>query len=99
MIQQSEDVNRDSVTFAIPVSSVRPSSSTVPAPASSVQHHTSDSQAIATEPPSPFFTTHYVPEDQASTTAEAIRQAGLMMDRVKTVHENNQAAYDASAAL
>ena len=52
-----------------------------------------------TEPPTPFFTTHHVSEDQASAAAEAIRQAGLMMERVKTVHENSQAAYDASAAL
>ena len=99
VIQQSENVNRASVTFVVLVSSVRSSSSTVLAPASSVQHHASDSQAIATKPPSPFFTTHYVPEDQASAATEAIRQEGLMMERVKTVHENSQAAYDASAAL
>ena len=30
---------------------------------------------------------------------EAIRQANMMMVRMKTVHENSQAAYDASAAL
>ena len=71
----------------------------MPAPASSFQHHALDSQATATEPPSLSFTTHYVPDDQASAAAEAIRQVGLMMERVKTVHENSQAAYDASAAL
>ena len=71
----------------------------MPVPASSVQHHASNSQATTTEPPSPFFTTHYVLEDQESAAAEAIRQAGLMMERVKTVHENSQDAYDASAAL
>ena len=81
------------------MSSERPSTSTVPVPASSVQHHASDSQVAATEPPSPFFTTHHVLEDQASAATEAIRQAGLMMEWMKTMHETSQAAYDASAAL
>ena len=99
VIQQPGDVNRASVTFDVPVSSERPSSSTAQDPVSSVQHHASDPQTAATEPSTPFFTTHHVPEDQESTATEAICQAGLMMDRVKTVHENNQAAYDASAAL
>ena len=99
VVQQPGDANRTSVTFVVLVSSERPSSSTVPIPASSVQRHASDSLAAATEPSTSFFTTHHVPEDQASTAAEAIRQAGLMMERVKTVHENSQAAYDASAAL
>jgi len=99
VIQQSGDLNRASVTFAIPVSSVRPSSSTAQDPVSSVQHHASDPQAAVIEPSTPFFTTHHVLEDLASAATEAIRQAGLMMQRVKTVHENSQAAYDASAAL
>ena len=47
----------------------------------------------------PFFTTHHVPESRVDTAAEAIRQAGIMMERVKAVHENSEAAYDASAAL
>ena len=67
--------------------------------ASSVQLHTSDPQIAVTVPPSLLFVTHHVPEDQASAAKEAICQAGLMMERVKTVHENSQAAYDASAAL
>ena len=99
VIQQPGDVNRASVTFDVPVSSERPSSSTTQDPVSSVQHHASDPQAAATEPLSPLLLTHHVPEDQASAATKAICQAGLMMERVKTVHENNQATYDASAAL
>ena len=99
VIQQSEDVNRASVTFVVPVSSGRPSSSTVPVPASSVQHHALDPQAAATEPSTPFFTTHHVPEDPVSAAKEAIRQAGLMMEQMKVVHEASKAAYDASSAL
>ena len=99
MIQQSEDLNRASVTVVVPVSSERPSSSTAQVPISSVQHHVSDRQAAVTVPPSLLFVTHHVPEDQASAAKEAIRQAGLMMERMKTVHETSQAAYDASVAL
>ena len=99
VIQQPGDVNRASVTFDVPVSSERPSSSTAQDPVSSVQHHASDPQVAATEPPSPLLVTNHVPEDQASTPTEAIRQAGLMMERMKIVHETSQAAYDASAAL
>ena len=98
-IQQPEDVTRASVTFADPVSSERPTSSTVPVLASTVQLHASELQAAASGPSVPFFTTHHVPESQADAAAEAIRQAGIMMERVKVVHENSQAAYDASAAL
>ena len=50
-------------------------------------------------PTVPFFTTHHVLESQADAAAEAIRQTGIMMERVKVVHENSQAAYDASVAL
>ena len=67
--------------------------------ASTIQPHASELRAVATEPPTPFFTTHHVPEDQAGAATEAIRQAGIMMERVKVVHENSQTAYDASAAL
>ena len=46
-----------------------------------------------------LFSTHYVPEDQASAAKEAIRQAGVMMEQVKAIREASQAAYDASSAL
>ena len=88
-IQQPEDVTRASVTFVAPISSEHPTSLTAPVLASTIQPHASDLQAVATEPPTPFFTTHHVPEDQAGATAEAIRQAGIMMERVKVVHENS----------
>ena len=99
VIQQPEDVTRASVTFADPVSSERPTLSTVPVLASTIQLHASELQAAASGPSVPFFTTHHVPESQADAAAEVIRQAGLMMERLKVVHENSQAAYDASAAL
>ena len=43
-----------------------------------------------------LFTTHHVPEDQAGAAKEAIRQAGLMMEQLKTIRDASQAAYDAS---
>ena len=89
VIQQSGDLNRAFVTFADPVSTEHPSSSTVQVPALSVQLHASD----------PLFVTHHVPEDQVGVSKEAIRQAGLMMEQMKMVHEASKAAYDASAAL
>ena len=46
-----------------------------------------------------LFTTHHVPEDQAGAAKEAIRQAGIMMEQLKTIRDANQAAYDASSAL
>ena len=47
----------------------------------------------------PFFTNYHVPESKSDAAAEAICQANMMMERMKTVHENSQATYDASAAL
>ena len=46
-----------------------------------------------------LFMTHHVPEDQAGAAKEAIRQAGLMMEQLKTIRDASQAAYDASSAL
>ena len=92
VVQQLEDVSWASVTFVDPVSSVRPTSSTVPVPASTVQLHTSELQVAVSGSSVPFFTTHHVPDSQADAAAEAIRHAGIMMERVKVVHENSQAA-------
>ena len=88
--QQSRDLNRASITFYIPLSSECPSSSTA---------HASDPQVATTDLPSPLFTTHHVPEDQVGAAKEAIRQAGLMMEQMKVVHEASRAAYDASSTL
>jgi len=83
VVQDTGDVNRGSVTFAEPLSSALPSSSTAQAPV---------------DPPS-VFATHHVPEDEVNATKEAIRQVGNMMEKVKTVRDASQAAYDASSAL
>ena len=83
VVQDTGDVNRGSVTFAVPLSSALPSSSTAQAPV---------------DPPS-VFATHHVPEDEVNAAKEAIRQAGIMMEKMKTVRDASQAAYDASSAL
>ena len=46
-----------------------------------------------------LFMTHHVPEDQADAAKEAIRQAGIMMEQLRTIRDASQAAYDASSAL
>ena len=99
VVQQPEDVSRASVTFTDPVSRKCPTSSTVPVLASTVQLHSLEFQADVSGPSVPFFTTHHVPKSWAEAAAEAIRQASIMMEGVKVMHENSQAAYDASAAL
>ena len=50
------------------------------------------------DPPS-VFATHHVPEDEVNAAREAIRQAGIMMEKMKTVRDTSQAAYDASSSL
>ena len=81
------------------MSSDLPDSSTTQVPVSSIQHHASDPQVTVNEPLSLLFVTHHVLEDQASAATKAICQAGLMMERMKTVQETSQDAYDGSAAL
>ena len=98
-VQQPEDAGRASVTFVVPALSERLAKSTVPVFPSAVQPHASELQAAASGPSAPFFTNYHVPESQSDAAVEAIHQANVMMERMKTVHENNQAAYDASAAL
>ena len=83
VVQDTGDVNRGFVTFAEPLSSALPSSSTAQAPV---------------DPPS-VFATHHVPEDKVNAVREAIRQAGVMMEKMKMVRDASQAAYDASSAL
>ena len=79
LVQEGGDIARHSMTFVVPLTSARPSSSTA-------------------EPPS-LFATHHVPEDQVGAAKEAIRQAGIMMEKVKAIREASKAAYDASSAL
>ena len=83
VVQDAGDANRGSVTFAVPLSSAMTSSSTAQAPA---------------DPPS-IFAIHHVLEDEVNAAKEAIRQAGIMMEKMKMVREASQAAYDASSAL
>ena len=79
VVTEGENATRHTVSFAVPLTSARPTSS------SAAQ--------------SSLFTTHHVPEDQASAAKEAIRQAGIMMEQVKIIRDASQAAYDASSAL
>ena len=98
-VRQSEDAGGASVTFAVPLSSERPAPSIVPVFPSVVQPHASELQAAAPRSSAPFLNNYHVPESQSDTATEAIRQANVMMEQMKTVHENSQAAYDASTAL
>ena len=63
------------------------------------RHTVSFVDPLTSAPQPSLFTTHYVPEDQASAAKEAIRQAGVMMEQVKAIPEASQVAYDASSAL
>ena len=83
MIQEVGDTNRTAVTFTIPLTSAQPAASTAQTPDNS----------------SSLFAAHHVPEDQAGAAREAIRQASIMMERMKVIREASQAAYDASSAL
>ncbi|KAM3210242.1 hypothetical protein ACQJBY_064331 [Aegilops geniculata] len=79
LVAEEENTTRHTVSFAVPLTSAHPASSSAAQPS--------------------LFTTHHVPEDQASAAKEAIRQAGVMMEQVKAIREASQAAYDASSAL
>ncbi|XBJ02162.1 hypothetical protein VPH35_021617 [Triticum aestivum] len=63
------------------------------------RHTVSFASPLTSAQPPSLFTTHHVPEDQAGAAKEAIRQAGLMMEQLKTIRDASQAAYDASSAL
>ena len=98
-VRQDEDAGRATVTFAAPLPSGHPTRSTAPVVPSTIQLHTMEPQAAAPGSSAHFFTSYPVPDNQSEAAAEAIRQADMMMERVKIVHESSQAAYDASAAL
>ena len=86
-LQQPEDAGEASVTFAVPLSSERPAPSIVPVFPSAAQPHALELQAAASGPSAPFFTNYHVPESQSDAATEAIRQANVMMERMKTVRE------------
>ena len=79
LVVEGGNVTRPTISFAVPLTSARPSSLSAAQPS--------------------LFSTHHVPEDQASAAKEAIRQAGVMMEQVKAIRDASQAAYDASWAL
>ena len=87
------------MTFAAPLPSGHPTQLTAPVVLSTIQLHTMELQAVAPGLSAHFFTSYPVPDNQSEAAAEAIRQADMMMERVKIVHESSQATYDASAAL
>ena len=97
--RQSEDACGASITFVVPLSSERPTPSIVPVIPSVIPSHASEVQAVAPGWSALFFTSYPVPENQSDPAAEIIRQANMMMERMKTVHEHSQAANHASAAL
>ena len=63
------------------------------------RHTVSFADPLTSAPQPSLFTTHHVPEDQAGAAKEAIRQAGIMMEQLKTIRDASQAAYDVSSAL
>ena len=79
LVVEGDNVTQPTVSFAMPLTSARPPSSSVAQPS--------------------LFSTHHVPEDQASAAKEAIHQVGIMMEQVKAIRDASQAAYDASSAL
>ena len=99
VIQQLGDPVQTSVSFANPLSTGHPSTSTAQAPAPTVQLQASAPPVTSSVPTTPLFVTHHVPEDQVGAAKEAMIQAGLMVDRLKVVYETSKAAYDASSAL
>ena len=87
------------MTFTAPLSSEHPALSTAPVIPSVVQLHATELQAATPGSSALFFTSYPVSDNQSEAAAEAIRPANVMMEQMKTVHENSQAAYDTSAAL
>ena len=69
VIQDAGDANRTSISFAIAPPSAQPSASTAQTPAD----------------PSSLFAAHHVPEDHVGAAKEAIRQASIMMERMKVI--------------
>ena len=77
------------MTFAAPLSSEHSTPPTAPVIPSVVQLHATELQAAAPGSYAHFFTSYPVPDNQLEAAEEAIRQADMMMERVKTVHENS----------
>ena len=65
-IQEGGNANRTSVTFAVPLTSAQPSTSTAQTPVD----------------PSSLFTAHHIPEDQVGAAKEAYARRALLGDVV-----------------
>ena len=88
-VRQSEDAGGASIAFVVPLSSERPAPSIVLVFPSIVQPHALELQAAAPGSSAPFFTNYHVLKNQSDAAVEAIHQANMMMERMKTVHENS----------
>ena len=71
-VERSIDPARTNVTFAIPLSTDRPSGSAAQTPAAPVQLHASDPAGASTALPSSLFTVYQTPDDPPSATKEAL---------------------------
>ena len=49
------------------------------------RHTVSFADPLSSAPQPSLFTMHHVPEDQAGAAKEAIRQAGIMMEQLRTI--------------
>ena len=98
-VKHSEGPVRTNITFANPLTTDRPSGSTAQTPAAPVQLHLSDPVTTSTTLEPSLFATYQTPDDSLSAAREALRQANLVMERVKVMHEASQIAYNASTAL
>ena len=94
-----EATARTNVTFADPLTTDRPSGSTAQMPAAPVQLHSSEPAATLTPLEPSLFATYQTPDNSPSAAREALRQANLVMEQVKVMHEASQIAYNASTAL
>ena len=99
LVERSGDPARASVTFTDPLTTDRPSGSPAPTPAAPVQLHAADTVAASTALAPSLFTTYQTPDDSPSAAREALRQANLVMEQVKVMHEASQVAYNVSTAL
>ena len=94
-----EATSRTNVTFADPLTTDRLSRSTAQTCAAPVQLNSSDPAATLTPLEPSLFATYQTPDDSPSVAREALRQANLVMEQVKVMHEASQIAYNASTAL
>ena len=64
-----------------------------------MQLHASDPVTSSTTLEPSLFAAYQTPDDSPSAAREALRQANLVMEQVKVMHEASQVAYNASTAL